>query len=204
MRPERRRVFLRPRCQLLEVVGQANAGSTLPVASQSTVLTAKVGETERAEPETRKPRVFVGSSTEGLPIAEALQVGLEYDAEVVLWSQGVFGLSEGTLETLTEKASRFDFAVLALTPDDMVVKRGNHKATARDNVLFELGLFMGMFGRYRTFVVHPRNKLEVPTDLAGVTTATYDDSRSDVIFRQLSVRLAQKSNAPSEIKAFAT
>lgn len=165
--------------QLLDVVGQANASTAPPVPSQATVVTGKAKEAERAEAATRKPRVFVGSSTEGLPIAEALQVGLEYDAEVVLWSQGVFGLSEGTLETLTEKASGFDFAVLALTPDDMLVKRGNQQATARDNILFELGLFMGTFGRYRTFVVHPRNKLELPTDLAGVTTATYDDARSD-------------------------
>jgi predicted nucleotide-binding protein len=127
-----------------------------------------------------KPRIFVGSSTEGLPVAEALQVGLEYDAEVTIWSQGVFGLSSGTLETLVSTAQGFDFAVLVLTPDDLVATRGEEKPIARDNVIFELGLFMGSFGRHRTFIVHPRvDNMHLPTDLAGITTATYDPARSD-------------------------
>ncbi len=127
-----------------------------------------------------KPRIFVGSSTEGLPVAEALQVGLEYDAEVTVWSQGVFGLSSGTLETLVTTAKEFDFAVLVLTPDDMVLSRGQGKPAARDNVLFELGLFMGSFGRHRTFIVHPRvADMHLPSDLAGITTATSDPARRD-------------------------
>jgi predicted nucleotide-binding protein len=131
-----------------------------------------------------KARVFVGSSVEGLHAAEALQVGLEYDAEVTLWSQGVFGLSKGALETLASSAGTFDFAVLVLTPDDMLVTRGDEKPVARDNVIFELGLFMGVFGRHRVFIVHPRVKeMHLPTDLAGITTATYDPARQDGDFQ---------------------
>ena len=42
----------------------------------------------------RRPSVFIGSSTVGLPIAEAIQQNLDYHCDVV-WCglQGVFGLS---------------------------------------------------------------------------------------------------------------
>jgi predicted nucleotide-binding protein len=52
--------------------------------------------------------MFVGSSTEGLPIARAIQIELDHECEVTLWSQGVFGLGEGTLEALVRVAGTFD------------------------------------------------------------------------------------------------
>ena len=126
------------------------------------------------ELQTKRPVVFIGSSTEGLSIAEAIQINLEHKCDCVIWSQGVFGLGEGTLEALVRVVSTYDFAVLVLTPDDLVSKRENKGRQPRDNVLFELGLFMGRLGRDRTFIVHPRDTdLELPTDLAGITPATF-------------------------------
>jgi hypothetical protein len=88
--------------------------------------------------------------------------------------QGVFGLSGGTLETLVEECRNFDFAVFVLSADDFVQRRGQHGNAPRDNVLFELGLFMGQLGRDRTFFVHClADHLLLPTDLAGVTPASY-------------------------------
>lgn len=168
--------------QLVDVVQEASVPID-PEAEPAATVPAEAVEVVKvatAFPGNAKPRIFVGSSAEGLPVAEALQVGLEYDAEVTVWSQGVFGLSGGTLETLVSKARDFDFAVLVLTPDDMVTTRGEQKPAARDNVLFELGLFMGATGRHRTFVVHPRvREMSLPSDLAGITAGTYDPQRSD-------------------------
>ena len=121
------------------------------------------------------PLVFLGSSTEGLQIAKAVQAELQYSAECVIWSQGVFGLSTGTLETLVEKLQIFDFAVLVLSPDDLVSSRGDTQPAPRDNVLLELGMFIGALGRNRTFIVIDRStNVKLPSDLAGITPATYE------------------------------
>lgn len=127
----------------------------------------------------KKPAVFVGCSTEGQRFGKTVQVLLEVSCEATFWNQGVFGLGLGTLESLALKLNDFDFAILILTPDDLVTKRGGTFPSARDNVLFELGLFIGALGRERTFIVHERaTRLELPSDLAGVTTASFETHSS--------------------------
>ena len=121
-----------------------------------------------------RPIIFVGSSTEGLIYAKALQQNLDHAMQVVLWSQGVFGLSDGTLENLVEKLQSVDFAALVITPDDLIQSRGNLQASPRDNVLLELGLCIGTLGRERSFLVYDRSSnIKLPTDLAGITHATF-------------------------------
>jgi hypothetical protein len=123
-----------------------------------------------------KPAMFIGSSVEGKRIAETIQVALEYDVDTTVWHQGVFGLSGGTLESLVTVVGDYDFATLVLTPDDLLEKRHVSGRGPRDNVLFELGLFMGALGRSRTFIVHSRTTPPMlPSDLAGVTAATFED-----------------------------
>jgi hypothetical protein len=81
---------------------------------------------------------------------------------------------QGTLEALVLALSRFDFALLVLTADDLTVARGTEKPVARDNVIFELGLFIGALGRDRTFMLYDRTQpISLPSDLAGVTPATF-------------------------------
>lgn len=89
------------------------------------------------------PSLFIGSSSEGLPIARALQVELDGVCEPLVWSQGVFEATGTTIGSLLEEARSSDFAALVLTPDDSLVTRGAEVIVARDNVVFELGLFLG-------------------------------------------------------------
>jgi predicted nucleotide-binding protein len=121
-----------------------------------------------------RPLVFVGSSSEGRDVADAIQLNLDRDCEVVVWDQGVFGLSQGTLEALVETAEQFDVAILVVTPDDLIESRGTSQQAPRDNVLIEIGLFVGTLGREQTFVVFERNaNVKLPSDLAGVTLAGF-------------------------------
>jgi CRP/FNR family transcriptional regulator, cyclic AMP receptor protein len=122
-----------------------------------------------------EPRVFIGSSVEGLPVAKAIQSGLRHvKALVEIWPQNVFEASKGTIEVLEAKAAEIDFAVLVLTADDVARIRAKAGNAARDNVIFELGLFMGELGRPRTCMIGPRGAdLGIPTDLLGITPLAY-------------------------------
>lgn len=125
-----------------------------------------------------RPVVFVGSSREGLPIAEAIQLNLDKDCDVLVWDQGSFEISKTYIESLVELA-RVDFAVLVLTADDVATNRGKKHNAPRDNVLFELGLFIGILGRDRTFFVRDAEKdLKIPSDLFGITSAEYREQSS--------------------------
>lgn len=121
-----------------------------------------------------RPRVFIGSSTESLRVAQAIQQLLDYDAEVKLWTNGVFGVGGGTLQSLMEAARASDFAVMVLNPEDVTFTRDSERSTVRDNVIFEMGLFLGRLGLGRCFMVYDRtNPPSLPSDLLGVTPATY-------------------------------
>jgi hypothetical protein len=124
---------------------------------------------------TARAVVFIGSSTDGLHIAKQLHRALAPVAEYRLWSEGIFELGRGTLESLIEATKQSDFAILVLTPDDLAFKKGRETLVPRDNVVFEIGLFMGGIGRHRTFVVVDRtaDRIDLPSDLAGITYATY-------------------------------
>lgn len=124
------------------------------------------------------PTIFIGSSKEGLALAREIQTGLQFDQLVVrTWTDGVFGASRFPLEDLEAQIALADFAVLVATPDDVVSSRGETGSAPRDNVVFELGLFMGALSRRRTVVLQPRSAtLKLPTDLLGMTTIRYNDS----------------------------
>ena len=128
-----------------------------------------------------KPRIFIGSSLESLSIAYAIQQNLEYDVIATIWSQGVFQLSNNTLEDLINSLDKFDYGIFVFAPDDILQIRNTKMQSVRDNVIFEMGLFMGKLGRDKVFYVIPRNSetLHLPTDLLGIMSGQYDDMRAD-------------------------
>ena len=123
----------------------------------------------------RKPYVFIGSSSEGKRAAEAIQLNLKDTCESQIWDQGLFGLSDGTFDTLIRALDSFDFAVFIISGDDLIESRGVQSTAPRDNVIFELGLFIGSLGRTRVYMICDRSaKPKLPSDLAGVTAEFFD------------------------------
>lgn len=127
----------------------------------------------------RKPRVFIGSSSEGFSVAEEIFSCMSRDTEPTLWTHGIFTPSTYPMEALEQAARDHSFAVLTASPDDETIKRGVSSATMRDNLLVEFGLFAGAFGRNRVFFVCADSpKLDMPSDLLGISVAMYDSSRA--------------------------
>jgi hypothetical protein len=128
-----------------------------------------------------RQRIFIGSASEHLEIAKAIEANLSTDHEPTLWDASIFDLTKDILSGLLERLSGSDVAVFVLAPADVTKLRDTTVTTARDNVIFELGLFIGRLGRERTYFVAPRGakQFHVPSDLLGLVAAEYDPARSD-------------------------
>ena len=143
-----------------------------------------------------RPVVFIGSSKESLSIAEAIQSNLEHDDLIVrLWTDGVFGASQFVITELEKQVQQADFAVLVLGADDEVVSRDEKSDAPRDNVIFELGLFMGALSHERTFMIVPHERdIKVPTDLLGLIPLSYKSDDSDSLESSLETVCNQLRN----------
>jgi len=127
-----------------------------------------------------KPTVFIASSIEGLRIADAINANLEHEAHCTIWRAGTFKLSSQSVDDLVKKSSTSDFAIFVFTPDDVATIREHEAAIARDNVVFEMGLFIGGIGKDRCYIVKPRGvNMHLPSDLLGMNPADYAADRPD-------------------------
>lgn len=129
-------------------------------------------------------RVFIISSVESPPIARAIQNAFARDPfSVTMWTDsGVFKASSYTIPSLEAQVDQSDFAIAIVKPDDTVNTRELKNAPiVRDNVIFELGLFIGRLGLDRTFLVEPwGTDLHLPSDFAGVTPVGYNLVKADM------------------------
>ncbi|HJW28718.1 MAG TPA: TIR domain-containing protein, partial [Saprospiraceae bacterium] len=119
--------------------------------------------------------VFIISSAEALHVARTIQNAFAFDPfTTTVWTDGVFKATNYTLQSLEDAIDSSDFAIAIAHADDMTVYRGSEWPTPRDNVIFELGLFMGRLGKHRAILMEPREEnIKLPSDLAGITTIPY-------------------------------
>lgn len=75
-----------------------------------------------------------------------------------------------------EAHSGVNFAVVLLTPDDEgCAKDGTPAPRARQNVLLELGYFIGKLGRKHVCALR-RGSIEIPSDFVGVVAESFDEA----------------------------
>lgn len=128
-----------------------------------------------------KPRIFLGSSGKQEKLLQALTRGLDDIAHVIPWTTS-FNPGTTTLGRLVELSHEVDFAAFAFARDDWTsvgaaasAAAESGQASPRDNVVFEAGLFGGVLGMRRTFILHA-NGSKLPSDLLGLTSVRYGET----------------------------
>lgn len=127
--------------------------------------------------------IFIASSTEGIKIAETIQEILEQndELETFIWTQDVFTPSSFYLKSLYDTLILCQFGIFVFSPDDTIKQRDIEYKVSRDNVIFELGLFMGKLGYENCFIIKPKfiNNFHLPSDLFGLHVLDYNNNRKD-------------------------
>ena len=156
--------------------------------------------------------VFIGSSSAGIKYAKALKQLINEKLEKAslfsyncrLWTdEAMFELSTATIESLIRISKRLKsqggYAVLLFTPDDEVIMDHEKKRKMepvyepRDNVIFEMGLFMGVLGRMHTFCVCPSNeRFHVLSDWKGIANALYKHVKKPRSYKKVMEPIADK------------
>jgi hypothetical protein len=140
-----------------------------------------------------RPRIFLGSSGKQAKLLQALTRGLEDVAHVDPWTTS-FNPGTTTLDRLVELAHEVDFAAFVFARDDWTTTSpaaphaGTGEDSPRDNVVFEAGLFGGVLGMRRTFILHARGS-KLPSDLLGLTCVRYGDATSSSEMRVVNQKL---------------
>lgn len=122
-------------------------------------------------------KIFVGSSNEAIQYSLEVRALIEkYEMVPVSWHE-IFKPGDFTLDALLHITEEVDAAILIASPDDETWYRTQKRIEPRDNILFELGLFIAELGRFRTCILRIISKdkepATLPSDLLGVTYINY-------------------------------
>lgn len=123
--------------------------------------------------EQAKPRAFIvhgRDEKEKLALKNYLQNTLGLPEPIILHEQPSMGRT--IIEKFEDISATAELAFVLLTPDDAPAdadSTNTEKRRARQNVIFEMGFFIGVFGRNsgRVILLH-KGPLDVPSDLNGV------------------------------------
>src|SRR5438477_4965172 len=126
-----------------------------------------------------KPRIVLGSSGKQQKLLQALTRGLEDVAHVEPWTTS-FNPGTTTLERLLELTHEVDFAAFVFARDDWTTNSlpaSDSTASGQGSPtwVFEAGLFGGVLGMRRTFILHASGA-KLPSHLLGLTCVRYGEA----------------------------
>lgn len=115
-----------------------------------------------------KPKIFIGSSKAGLPVAEKVRIHLSEIGDCFLWRDpNMWEPNKSTFDNLLKMASYFDFGIFVATADDLTLTNDKIVIEPRDNVILEMALFLGAMGRHKSFML-VENDIKLPSDFNGI------------------------------------
>lgn len=146
-----------------------------------------------------KIKIFIGASSEASN--EKLQVLKILEkfptVQPISWEE-IFTAGEFGLESLLRIKNHVDAAILIATHDDKSWYRGTEGFTPRDNILFELGMFMGSLGRLKVGLIVVKdvneNSPRIPTDLNGYNYIGFTEGKNATNEDQLNKWLLKLQN----------
>jgi hypothetical protein len=124
-----------------------------------------------------KSKIFIASSRRTLLLAEKLRDELSTEfCEARLWSEEGRRQPGATIIEMLESATeQYDFAAIILAKDDVITGGEGETLKARDNCVFEAGLFMAAIGRRRCFLVNSVRQSDLPSDLNGIISLPFQE-----------------------------
>lgn len=120
-----------------------------------------------------KPRIFVGSAQEHIQLLENLQRKNEHSPfRYYPWTNlDVFPQGSYPLPSLIDCLKKTQGAVFLAFGEDVTWWRNNSVKEPRDNVIFELGLAIGLLGVDQVFIATDHDS-KLPSDFSGYKTQT--------------------------------
>ncbi len=108
-----------------------------------------------------KRKLFIGCSFEAIHIARSLKCILKNHfkktIEPFVYDETEWKNLSAIIDNLKNRLDEFYYAIFIGYPDDIINSRNTFYYTCRDNVLFEMGLFLSRIGKERTFFVIPKD-----------------------------------------------
>jgi predicted nucleotide-binding protein len=122
-----------------------------------------------------RPRVFIGSAGDTLGIAAFAKKELQRSCDVDIWTEA-FTPNGLLLSKILRLTLDYDAGVFVFDGSDLTTSKGQLFTTVRDNVVFEIGVFMGGLGAERTFLLAGAGEMtKVPSDIRGLLMATSEE-----------------------------
>lgn len=154
-----------------------------------------------------KRKLFIGSSSgPGLKIAEKVAAHVTKRCgdwiECDLWNRGdVFEINSSFLESLLRASQRYHYGIFVATKDDPTVKKGASVVEPRDNVIFEMGLFLGSMGVSRSFLLVEQG-VGLPSDFEGISVPHFpiEDEQGVLLAVEIILKKIQRTRKTFNLK----
>lgn len=121
-----------------------------------------------------KPKIFIGSSGDGLTVAEEVRNNLSSIGDCLVWKDtGVWEPNRSTFDNLLRMAGYFDIGAFVATMDDVTLTKDALVLEPRDNVILEMALFLGALGRDKSLLLVEKG-VKLPSDFDGIYMVRFD------------------------------
>lgn len=157
--------------------GKRQLLNLLNVVVEDIMLDTKLNESQKEITTTLSKNVFiVHGHNEEMRLATARTIEKLKLHPIILHEQPNKGKT--IIEKFTDN-SDVAFTIVLLSADDIAYSKKEKpetaKSRARQNVIFELGYFIGKLGRERVLVLHEiEDNFEIPSDYSGVLFVPFD------------------------------